>query len=237
MSSVEQPVDAQLIEQTDGRSKRWLPRSPNCRNRTWRRRISIVNSSSRRVRMLAAIGGAVWTTNEDGQLALQYQINLQQTQLEDRRRRETEATRQAPLQGIGRRSGIARAAAVRLRGRRRSRQSDRLPPGPRPLEDRPGNGRHRRDLPAQRCGAERSARLSAIPFADVRSGDRLHQEPPVAAFFRPPSALGSARRFHPHGPLFARPHPDSLHDLQRRPATDRMRSRQRGHSPWKPVHH
>lgn len=38
---------------------------------------------TRVVSALAAIGGAVWTRNEEGRLALQYQINLQQTKLRE----------------------------------------------------------------------------------------------------------------------------------------------------------
>jgi multidrug efflux pump subunit AcrA (membrane-fusion protein) len=38
---------------------------------------------TRVVSALAAIGGAVWTTNDEGRLALQHQINLQQTKLRD----------------------------------------------------------------------------------------------------------------------------------------------------------
>jgi len=38
---------------------------------------------TRVVSALAAVGGAVWTLNEDGRLALQYQINLQQTRLRE----------------------------------------------------------------------------------------------------------------------------------------------------------
>ena len=41
---------------------------------------------NRVVSALAAIGGVVWTTGENGQLALQYQLNLQQTGLLERRR-------------------------------------------------------------------------------------------------------------------------------------------------------
>ena len=38
---------------------------------------------TRVVSALAAVGGAVWTTNEEGRLSLQYQINLQQMKLGD----------------------------------------------------------------------------------------------------------------------------------------------------------
>ena len=37
------------------------------------------------VSALAAVGGAVWTSNDEGRLALQYQINLQETRLRDKR--------------------------------------------------------------------------------------------------------------------------------------------------------
>ena len=35
------------------------------------------------VSALAAVGGAVWTLNPEGQLALQYQVNIQETRLRD----------------------------------------------------------------------------------------------------------------------------------------------------------
>jgi len=48
---------------------------------------------TRVVSALAAVGGAVWTTNEEGRLALQYQINIQETKLRENEQGQVQHSR------------------------------------------------------------------------------------------------------------------------------------------------
>lgn len=80
--STEQSVDPELVEQTKQQIRNLV------------REIAQISKSdvgpqefydavlNRVVTALAAIGGAVWTLTESGQLALEYQINLQETRLD-----------------------------------------------------------------------------------------------------------------------------------------------------------
>jgi hypothetical protein len=80
--STEQSVDQELVEQTKQQIRNLV------------REIAQISKSevgpqefydavlNRVVTALAAIGGAVWTVTESGQLALEYQINLQETHLD-----------------------------------------------------------------------------------------------------------------------------------------------------------
>ena len=151
------------------------------------------------VSALAAVGGAVWTANDEGRLALQYQINLQETQLRDDEEDQTHHGRLL-YKALEQRRGHARAAALRP-GRvdgddGAGRQPDRVPAGARPAEDRPGDGRPGRDLPAARGRPGHAEGLSAVPAADVRAGRRLPQEPPAAPLLRPAGALDPVGGFH-----------------------------------------
>jgi hypothetical protein len=83
MSSLEQPVDAQLIEQTKRQIQSLVSEIGQLAERTVTPGEFYPEFLNRVVSALAAIGGVVWTTNEQGQLGLQYQINLQQTRLAD----------------------------------------------------------------------------------------------------------------------------------------------------------
>src|SRR3990172_7543744 len=81
--STEQSVDPELVEQTKQQIRNLV------------REIAQISKSevgpqefydavlNRIVAALAALGGAVWTLTESGQLALEYQINLRETRLAD----------------------------------------------------------------------------------------------------------------------------------------------------------
>ena len=79
--SIEQPLDQQLIEQT----KRQIQALVQEIAQLSRQNVSPGEFYSeflgRVVSALAAVGGAVWAINDEGQLALQYQINFQLTNL------------------------------------------------------------------------------------------------------------------------------------------------------------
>lgn len=83
MSSYEQPVDAQLIEQTKRQIQSLVAEIAQLSKQNVAPAEFYGEFLGRVVSALAAIGGAVWTTGEDGRLSLQYQINLQQTNLRD----------------------------------------------------------------------------------------------------------------------------------------------------------
>ncbi len=79
--SIEQPLDQQLVEQT----KRQIQALVQEIEQLSRQNVSPAEFYSeflgRVVAALAAVGGAVWAVNEENQLALQYQINFQLTNL------------------------------------------------------------------------------------------------------------------------------------------------------------
>ncbi|MGA2068934.1 MAG: HlyD family efflux transporter periplasmic adaptor subunit [Thermoguttaceae bacterium] len=81
--SIEQAPDSQLIEQTRRQIQSLVAEIGQLAERTVTPGEFYPEFLNRVVSALAAIGGAVWTSNEQGQLALQYQINLQQTRLAD----------------------------------------------------------------------------------------------------------------------------------------------------------
>jgi multidrug efflux pump subunit AcrA (membrane-fusion protein) len=82
MSVYEEP-DHQLIEQTKRQIQALVEEIAQISRQTMAPAEFYGQFLDRVVTALAAIGGAVWTTNDDGQLALQYQINFQQTNLRD----------------------------------------------------------------------------------------------------------------------------------------------------------
>jgi hypothetical protein len=81
MSSIDQPVDAQLIEQTKRQIEGLVAEIKQLSKQSVAPGEFYTEFLNRVVTALAAVGGVVWTTNEQGQLGLQYQINLQQTRL------------------------------------------------------------------------------------------------------------------------------------------------------------
>ena len=79
MSSYEQPVNQQVIEQTKRQIQALVNEIAQLSKQNVTPEEFYGQFLSRVVTALAAVGGAVWTINDEGQLALQYQINLQQT--------------------------------------------------------------------------------------------------------------------------------------------------------------
>jgi len=81
--STEESLDPQLIEQTKQQIRSLVNEIAQLTKEDRAPDEFYGEFLPRVVSALAAIGGAVWTTNEDGRLALQYQVNLQQTNLRD----------------------------------------------------------------------------------------------------------------------------------------------------------
>jgi multidrug efflux pump subunit AcrA (membrane-fusion protein) len=81
--SIEQSVDAQLIEQTKQQIRSLVAEIAKLSKSEVSPEEFYGEFLPRIVSALAAAGGAVWTVNPDGQLALQYQINLQETRLRE----------------------------------------------------------------------------------------------------------------------------------------------------------
>ena len=81
--SIEQPVDAQLIEQTKQQIRSLVAEIAQLSKTDVAPEEFYGEFLPRIVSALAAVGGAVWTLNPQGQLALQYQINLQETRLRE----------------------------------------------------------------------------------------------------------------------------------------------------------
>jgi hypothetical protein len=81
--SIEQPLDPQLIEQTKQQIRALVAEIAQLTKTSVAPEEFYGQFLPRVVSALAAVGGAVWTTNPEGQLALQYQINLQETRLRE----------------------------------------------------------------------------------------------------------------------------------------------------------
>ncbi len=81
--SIEQPLDTQLIEQTKQQIRSLVAEIAQLSKSDVAPEEFYSEFLPRIVSALAAVGGAVWTVNPEGQLALQYQINLQETRLRE----------------------------------------------------------------------------------------------------------------------------------------------------------
>jgi len=81
--SFEQPIDNQLIEQTKQQIRGLVAEIARLSKAEIEPEVFFSEFLTRVVSALAAVGGAVWTLNPEGQLAVQYQINLQETKLQD----------------------------------------------------------------------------------------------------------------------------------------------------------
>ena len=81
--SIEQSVDSQLIEQTKQQIRALVAEIAQLSKSDMTPEAFYGEFLPRIVSALAAVGGAVWTMNAEGQLALQYQVNLQETQLRE----------------------------------------------------------------------------------------------------------------------------------------------------------
>jgi hypothetical protein len=82
MSSIEQQsVDQQLVDQAKRQIQSLVDEIAQLAKQNVSPGQFYSEFLTRIISALAAVGGAVWAINDDGQLALQYQINLQQTNL------------------------------------------------------------------------------------------------------------------------------------------------------------
>ena len=81
MSSYEEPIDPQLIEQTKRQIQTLVSEIAQLTKQNIAPGEFYSEFLNRVVTALAAVGGAVWTTTDGGPLSLQYQINIQQTNL------------------------------------------------------------------------------------------------------------------------------------------------------------
>ncbi len=81
--STESSLDPQLIEQTKQQIRSLVAEIAQLTKEDVSPEEFYGQFLTRVVSALAAMGGAVWTTNEEGRLALQYQINIQETKLRE----------------------------------------------------------------------------------------------------------------------------------------------------------
>jgi len=81
--SYESSLDPQLIEQTKQQIRSLVAEIAQLSKEEVSPEEFYGEFLSRVVSALAAVGGAVWTINDDGRLALQHQINIQQTKLRE----------------------------------------------------------------------------------------------------------------------------------------------------------
>ncbi|MBN2474172.1 MAG: HlyD family efflux transporter periplasmic adaptor subunit [Pirellulales bacterium] len=81
--STESSLDPQLIEQTKQQIRSLVSEIAQLSKEDLTPEEFYGQFLTRVVSALAAVGGAVWTVNEDRRLALQYQINIQETKLRD----------------------------------------------------------------------------------------------------------------------------------------------------------
>ncbi len=81
--SIEQSIDPHLIEQTKQQIRSLVAEIAQLSKTEVAPEEFYGQFLNRVVSALAAVGGAVWTVNAERQLALQYQINLQETRLRD----------------------------------------------------------------------------------------------------------------------------------------------------------
>ncbi len=81
--STEQSLDPHLIEQTKQQIRSLVAEIAQLAKEDISPQEFYGGFLTRVVSALAAVGGAVWSTNDEGRLALQYEINLQQTNLRE----------------------------------------------------------------------------------------------------------------------------------------------------------
>src|SRR4029079_6272309 len=81
--STEQSVDPELVEQTKQQIRNLVREIAQIAKSDIAPQEFYDAVLNRIVAALAAVGGAVWTVSESGQLALEYQINLRETRLAD----------------------------------------------------------------------------------------------------------------------------------------------------------
>ena len=88
--TIEQPVDPQLVEQTKQQIRSLVAEIAQLTKTDVAPEEFYGQFLPRVVSALAAVGGAVWTLNHAGRLALQYQINIQETNLRESEERQAQ---------------------------------------------------------------------------------------------------------------------------------------------------
>ncbi len=91
--SIEQSADAQLIERTKQQIRSLVAEIAQLTKADVAPEAFFSEFLPRVVSALAAAGGAVWMLNPEGQLALQYQINIQETKLGESEERQNQHAR------------------------------------------------------------------------------------------------------------------------------------------------
>ena len=91
--STEQPLDSDLIEQTKQQIRALVGEIAQLSKSDMAPQEFYGEFLTRVVSSLAAIGGAVWTTEDEGRLTLQYKINLAQTHLGESEERQQRHSR------------------------------------------------------------------------------------------------------------------------------------------------
>jgi len=86
--STEQSIDPQLVEQTKQQIRSLVGEIAQLSRADVAPEEFYGQFLTRVVSALAAVGGAVWATNEEGRLGLQYQINFQESKLRERNEEE-----------------------------------------------------------------------------------------------------------------------------------------------------
>ncbi len=91
--SIEQPLDPHLIEQTKQQIRSLVAEIAQLSKTDVTPEEFYGQFLPRVVSALAAAGGAVWTVNPEGRLALQYQINIQDTKLRENEEQQAQHSR------------------------------------------------------------------------------------------------------------------------------------------------
>ncbi len=91
--SIEQPLDPHLIEQTKQQIRSLVGEIAQLAKTDVAPEEFYGQFLPRVVSALAAVGGAVWTINPEGRLALQYQINIQETGLRESEEQQAQHSR------------------------------------------------------------------------------------------------------------------------------------------------
>ena len=220
--SIEQPLDPQLIEQTKQQIRSLVAEIARLSKTEVAPEEFYGEFLSRVVSALAAVGGAVWALNPEGQLALQYQINLQEAQL---RQDETVQAQHARLlyKALGSSEGML---VPPHSGPGQSEAIDQFEgetPAANPTAFLLVLGQLKTDLETvgvveifQRADSGPSTQQGYLRFlvADVRAGRRFPQEPSAPPFLPSADAVDPVGGFHPRGPRFARTAGNRLHHCQ-----------------------
>ena len=183
---------------------------------------------NRIVTALAAVGGAIWTVSETGQLTLEYQINLRETRLADSEEDQVHhgrLLRKVITSGEGMLMAPHSGAGDAEEG---GNPTDfLLVLGPLKTANETAGVLEIFQRPGSSPTVQRGYLRFLLQMCELAS--EYLKIAQAAALHRPAGAVGPVGKLHAAGPQGARPARHGLHDRQRRPPADRVRSRQRGH--------